>query len=139
MVTAAAAPAPAASTRRPLRSAAAVFAGLVAIFVTSMGMDAVMHATGVFPPMDAPPMSHGLFALAFAYRLVFDVGGCYLTARLAPSRPMLHALVLGGIGLVLSVLGAIAMWEPSRAWYPVLLAASSVPSGWLGGWLAQRR
>ena len=45
-------------------------------------------------------MSHALFVLAFSYRAVFDVFGCYLTARLAPARPMLHAMVLGGIGLV---------------------------------------
>ena len=48
----------------------------------------------VFPPLDAPPMSGRLFLLAFAYRFVFDVAGSYLTARLAPDRPMRHALDL---------------------------------------------
>jgi hypothetical protein len=36
--------------RRVLRSIGAVFAGLVAIFIVSIGTDAVLHATGVFPP-----------------------------------------------------------------------------------------
>ena len=93
--------------RRILRRVGAVLAGLVAIFAVTTVTDAVMHATGVFPPVGAPPMSSALFLLAFAYRFVFDVAGCWLTARLAPDRPMRHALVLGAIGLVLSIAGAV--------------------------------
>lgn len=144
MVTAQALPSSAASSqekapRQLLRRIGAVLAGLVAIFAVTTATDVVMHLTGVFPPMDAPPMSSGLFLLAFSYRAVYDVAGCYLTARLAPSRPMWHALVLGGIGLALSLVGAVAMWGAGPAWYSLGLAASAVPSAWLGGRLAQRR
>lgn len=144
MVTAATLPSSASSSqgnapRQLLRRIGAVLAGLVAIFAVTTAIDVVMHMTGVFPPMDAPPMSNALFLLAFAYRFVIDVAGCYLTARLAPSRPMWHALVLGGIGLGLSLVGAVAMWGAGPAWYPLGLAASSLPCGWLGGRLAQRR
>ena len=128
---------PAAPPRR-LRSVGAVAAGLVSIFAVTTAVDALLHATGVFPPLSAPPMSHTLFALAFGYRFVIDVAGCWLTARLAPRRPLRHALVLGGIGLLLSIAGAVAMWDASRAWYPIALAASSLPCGWLGGRLAER-
>src|SRR5262245_3458027 len=124
--------------RRVLRSIGAIAAGLVAIFAVTTATDLVMHATGVFPPVGAPPMSSGLFLLAFAYRFVFDVAGCYLTARLAPHRPMWHALVLGSIGLVLSIAGAIAMGEAGPAWYPLGLAASALPCAWLGGRLHRR-
>jgi len=124
--------------RRPLRSVGAVAAGLVAIFAVTTATDAVMHATGVFPPVDAPPMSSALFLLAFAYRFVFDVAGCWLAARLAPSRPMRHALVLGSIGVLLSVAGAIAMWGAGPGWYPITLAASALPCAWLGGRLHRR-
>jgi len=119
--------------RRVLRSIGAVAAGLVAIFAITTATDAVMHAAGVFPPPGAPPMSSALFLLAFAYRFVFDVAGCWLTARLAPARPMRHAMVLGGIGVVLSVAGAAAMWGAGPAWYPLGLAASALPCAWLGG------
>lgn len=131
-------PHPVSSPSRPLRSVGAVLAGLLTIFAVTTGTDVVMHATGVFPPMDAPPMSSALFLLALAYRFVFDVGGCWLAARLAPSRGMRHALVLGGIGLVLSLAGAVAMWGAGPAWYPLTLAASALPSGWIGGRLAGR-
>lgn len=121
-----------------LRRIGAVLAGLVAIFAVTTATDVVMHLSGVFPPMDAPPMSGALFLWAFAYRFVYDVAGCYLTARLAPTRPMWHAMVLGAIGLCLSIAGAVAMWDAGPAWYPLSLAASTLPCAWLGGRLAQR-
>jgi hypothetical protein len=133
------APSHANAPRQLLRRIGAVLAGLFAIFAVTTATDVVMHASGVFPPMGAPPMSDALFVLAFAYRLVYDVAGCYLTSRLAPSRPMWHATVLGIIGLGLSIAGAVAMWDAGPAWYPLGLAASSLPSAWLGGRLAQRR
>jgi len=128
---------PASPTRR-LRSVGAVAAGLVSIFAVTTAVDGLLHATGVFPPLGAPPMSDALFGLAFGYRFAFDVAGCWLTGRLAPRRPLRHALVLGGIGLLLSLAGAVAMGEASRAWYPIALAASALPCGWLGGRLAER-
>jgi hypothetical protein len=136
MNTAEALPSPSLSHPR-LRSAGAVLAGLIAIFAVTTATDVIMHQSGVFPPAGAPPMSSALFLLAFGYRFVFDVAGCYLTARLAPSRPMQHALVLGGIGLVLSIAGAAAMWDAGPAWYPIGLAASALPCAWLGGRLAR--
>jgi hypothetical protein len=49
--------------------------------------------------------------LASAYRGIYSILGCYLTARLAPHHPMHHALILGAIGVVLSTAGTIAMWN----------------------------
>lgn len=129
------------STHRPrriLRRVGAVAAGLLAIFAVTTVTDLVMHATGVYPPSGAPPMSSALFLLAFAYRFVFDVAGCWLTARLAPDRPMRHAMVLGAIGLALSIAGAAAMWTAGPHWYPIALAASALPCAWLGGRLQRR-
>ena len=127
--------APLTSTRRPraiLRGIGAVAAGLVAVFAVTTATDVVMHLSGVFPPMDAPPMSGALFLLAFAYRLIYGVAGGYLTARLAPNRPMRHALILGGVGLGISIAGAVAMWNAGPAWYPLGIAASALPCAWLG-------
>jgi hypothetical protein len=124
---------------RRLRSVGAVAAGLFGIFAITTATDLIMHATGIFPPASAPPMSNPLFLFAFAYRFVYDVAGSWLTARLAPTRPMRHALVLGAIGLVLSIAGAIAMWDAGPAWYPLGLAASALPCAWLGARLHTRR
>ena len=124
--------------RRTLRSIGAVAAGLVAIFAVTSAVDAVMHATGVYPAPGAPPMSDALFLLAFAYRFVIDVAGSWLTARLAPARPLRHAMVLGAIGLLLSIAGAAAFWNAGPHWYPIALAVSALPCAWLGGRLHGR-
>jgi hypothetical protein len=121
------------------RSMLALIAGFVAIFVLSLGTDQIFHLLGVYPPWGEPMRATGLNLLALAYRLVYDTFGCYLTARLAPRNPMRHALTLGGIGFVLSTLGAIGgiMADLGPAWYPILLALSSLPTAWLGGLLAR--
>ena len=125
-------------SRRTLRSAGAVLAGLVAIVVLSTAADAVLHATGVYPPFPEI-MADGLFLLATAYRIVFSVAGSWLTARLVPRSPMRHALVLGGIGTALSVAGAAAMGEYGPAWYSLAIIAISFPCAWAGARLHELR
>ena len=117
------------------RSMGAVLAGIIAIFVVSLGTDQVLHALAVYPPWGEPMRAPGLNLLALSYRLVYGVLGSYLTARLAPRAPMRHALILGAIGLVLSTAGAIAgiRMDLGPAWYPILLALTALPCAWLGG------
>ena len=121
---------------RPWRSVRALFAGFVAVVVLSLGADAIMHATGVYPPWGMP-MSDGLFGLATLYRTAFSVFGSYLTARLAPDRPMQHALWGGAAGMVIATFGALATWnrgtEFGPHWYPVSLVVLAMPSAWAGG------
>ena len=127
--------------RRILRSLGALFAGFVVVVVLSLGTDVALHATGVFPPW-GQPMADGLFLLATAYRTVYAIVGSYLTARLAPSRPMGHALLGGVIGLVLSTAGAVATWhrgpEFGPHWYPLALVVTALPCAWVGGRLHVR-
>lgn len=125
------------------RGVAAVLAGFVTVLVTHTGTDALLHATGVFPPA-GQVMSDGLFALAAGYRCVFTVLGAYLTARLSPARPLKHALVLGGIGTVLSLVGMLAIVgrgpEFGPLWYPLSLVVTALPCCWLGGrWASAAR
>jgi hypothetical protein len=120
--------------RRILRSIAAVFAGFLAIVVLSIATDTVLHAIGVFPPLgDSMTDAHLPLLLATAYRIVYGVVGGYITARLAPNRPMQHALVLGAIGLVLSIVGAVVMWDAGPAWYSLAIIAIAMPCAWAGG------
>jgi peptidoglycan/LPS O-acetylase OafA/YrhL len=119
-----------------LRSIGAVLAGLVVIFVLSTAVDVVLHATGVFPPW-GQPMSDPLFLLATAYRIVISIAGCYLAARLAPDRPMKHALILGVVGVIVSIAGTVATWnrgpEFGPKWYPLALVVLAIPCAWVGG------
>ena len=98
------------------RSIFALFAGFVVVVGLSIGADAAMHGAGIFPPI-SQPMSDQLFLLATVYRVVFGIAGSYVTARLAPNRPMQHALLGGLVGIVLSIVGAVTTWNPrSRVW-----------------------
>ncbi len=123
-------------TRSIGRSVAAVLAGFVVVVVLSLGTDAVLHATGIFP-REGAAMSNALFLLATVYRTVFGIGGSYITAWLAPNKPMQHALVGGVIGLALSVLGAVTTWNQNLGphWYPLALVVTALPGAWLGGQL----
>lgn len=119
-----------------LRSIVAVLAGALAGIVVTLGTDVVLHKAGVFPPWGQPTGDAPLL-LATAYRTVYGVAGSYITARLAPNRPMMHALILGAIGTLASIVGAVVTWnkgpEFGAHWYPVALVVLAMPQSWLGG------
>ena len=121
-----------------LRSIGAVFAGFAAIAVLSSAADAAMHAVGIYPSDAAQIPSDALFGVALAYRAVFGVFAGFITAALAPSRPMRHALVLGGIGVAVSVAGAIAMWNVGPHWYPIAVALICLPTAVIGASLQHK-
>ncbi len=130
----------AASQRHLGRSILAIFLGCVVVFVLSLGTDQVFHTLGVYPPWGEPMRDNSLNALALSYRCVIQVLGGWVMAKFAPSNPVGHALAGGILGLVLSTAGAVAMIpkDLGPAWYPIALAASSVPTSWFGGWFYER-
>jgi hypothetical protein len=75
------------------RSVWAVVAGLLVILVVTTLVDIVLHVTGVFPPMDQP-INDALALLATFYRVLISIGGAWLTARLAPDKPLNRAMML---------------------------------------------
>jgi hypothetical protein len=117
-----------------LKSIGAVIAGLLFIGVTHSTIDAILENIGVLPKGNLY-VSTGLILFVIFYRAVFSVLGCYLTAKLAPKNPMKHALILGGIGTILSATGAIVTADMNLgpAWYAWSLVAISLPVAWLGG------
>lgn len=128
--------------RRLRRSILALLSGLLTIVVLSVATDAAMHASGIFPP-EGQAMSDSRWLLATAYRIIYGCAGCYLAARLAPDRPLRHALALGAVGLAASALGLLATWgggpEFGPAWYSVAVVGMSLPCGWVGGKIRELR
>lgn len=124
--------------RRIGRSIGAVLTGIVAGIIVTIGTDMVLHAIGVFPPWGESMVGFdGALLLATAYRTVYGVAASYIIARLAPDRPMQHALVGGAIGLVVSIVGAAVTWNKGPAfgphWYPLALVVLAMPQAWAGG------
>jgi surface polysaccharide O-acyltransferase-like enzyme len=118
------------------RSLLALLAGMLAGIILSIGTDVVLHVIGLFPAL-GEPVSSPLLLLATVYRSVYGIIGAYIAARLAPNQPMTHALVLGIVGFVVSIVGAVATWNKGSAfgphWYPVALVVLAIPTAWVGG------
>ena len=122
------------------RSILAVLAGIIVGVILSLVTDEVLHAVGVFPPWDQPP-GNGPLLLATVYRTLYSILGSYVIARLAPDRPMQHALVGGVVGLVVSTVGAVVTWNKGPVfgphWYPLALIVLAIPTAWMGGRLRE--
>ena len=116
------------------RSIWAVVAGVLFIIVVTTLVDIVLHVTKVFPPMNQP-IDDRLALLATSYRVVISICGAWLTARLAPNRPMRHAMILGLVGVVLGTVGVVSTWNLGLGprWYAILLAVLAIPQCWVGG------
>ena len=119
-----------------LRSVAAIFAAVVTVIVLSLGTDVILHATEIYPPW-FQPMADALWILALAYRIVYGVVGGYVAARFAPNQPMKHALIVGFIGLALTVVGVAMHWnkgpEFGPKWFNLGLVVTALPCAWAGG------
>ena len=93
----------------------------------------ILHVVGVYPPLDQP-LDNRLAVLATTYRVVIGVYAAWLTARLAPDSPMKHALILGGIGVVLGLVGVVTTWNSGLGprWYHIALVVLAIPQSWAG-------
>jgi len=112
----------------------AVAAGVLVILIVTTLVDIVLHGAGVFPPMNQP-IDDTLALLATSYRIVISIGGAWLTARLAPDKPMKHALILGLVGMVLGLVGVVTTWNLGLGprWYSIALVVLAMPQCWAGG------
>lgn len=117
----------------------AVIAGLLFTIIVTTLVDVVLHLTGVYAAWDQA-LDDRLSAIALSYRVVITIAGGWVTAKLAPSHPMKHAMWLGAIGTVLGVVGIVATWNLGMGphWYPIAIAVLGIPECWLGATLAGR-
>lgn len=112
----------------------AVVAGVLVIIGATTLVDIALHVAGVFPPT-SQPINDALALLATSYRVIISIGGAWLTARLAPERPLKHAMILGYVGVVLGMVGLVASWNLGLGprWYPIALVVLAIPQCWAGG------
>ncbi len=117
-----------------LRSIGAVAAGLAVIVLLCVLTDALLVAIHILPS----PHAHRPYALVTLgvvvfYCTVYTLVGGYVTARLAPTRPVAHAVVLGILGMALSNIGTMNDWQIGNGWNTITLLAEGLPLCWLGG------
>ena len=123
-----------------LKGIGPVLAGIIFIVVTHTVTDLVLEKLGIFTPPEKGLHITWMVVTATIYRSIFTVGGGYLTAALAPDRPMLYAVILGLFGIAASTAGAIVMIPRNLGptWYPIALILLALPCTWLGGKLKTR-
>lgn len=113
----------------------AVVAGFFTVAILSTLTDFILESLGVFPPASEGLFVTWMLVLALVYRSAYAVVGGYITARLAPHKPMKHVWVLSWIGLAFAIAGIFANYaaELGPNWYPILLAILTIPCVVLGG------
>jgi hypothetical protein len=125
-------------TKSTGRSIWAIVAGFLVVVVLSIGTDVILHILRVYT---GPRLNDSQSALAIAYRTLFAIVGSYITARLAPYKPLKHALIGAAIGTVIATAGAVATWNKDLGphWYPLAVILTAFPTAWIGAriWLAQ--
>lgn len=120
------------ATNTTLKSIGAILAGFVLTFILSLGTDFALNATGFLKMENFKENSNIVVLGVIVYRFIFNVVGCYLTAKLAPLNPMKHCIIIGIIGTVLSLVASIAMWNEAVPFYNISVILMSIPSAYIG-------
>ena len=120
-----------------LKSIWAILAGFLVTVILSIATDQILEKTGLMKiPFDYN--SDGFIIIVILYRTIYGILGSFITASLAPSRPMRHVMIGACIALVLATIGTIAMWDVPPHWYPITLIILVLPTAWVGGKLRTR-
>ncbi len=122
------------------KSIGACLAGIITGVVLSVVTDQILESSGILPK-DNLWVPAGMIVLVLAYRTIYNILGSYIVARLAPSSPMKHVVVIGVLGTIVSIVGAVATAHMNLgpAWYAWTLAILTLPSSIVGGWLFVRK
>jgi hypothetical protein len=124
--------------RKLICSIGAIAAGIGFVVITHTATDFVLERNGILPSGNLDVNTSLIWAV-IGYRTAWSLIGCYITAAIAPANPMKHALALGGIATVLSIVGSIAAAGLAPAWYGWALAALALPTAYLAGKLFDLR
>jgi hypothetical protein len=122
-----------------LKSTLAILAGFALGAVLSLGTDFLLNSLGIMSMQNFKQNSTLIVVLVIIYRFIFNVMGCYLTAKLAPNNPMKHVIIIGIIGTILGIFGAVFMWDQAVPWYNIAIIVISLPSAWVAGKLFLNR
>lgn len=124
-----------------LRGIGAILAGFIFIGITHNGTDFILQSLGIFTPPTVRFDTTWMIITAIVYRNLFLIAAGYLTAVLAPEPKSRYVILLGLVGTLLGIAGAIAarVMDLGPLWYPLALIVLGFPCVWLGGWLYIRR
>ena len=121
-----------------IRSVAAVLAGIVVLTIASFAIEAAADPVvlRVFPDalQIGAPIGHALPARLFmmAYTMLSVAAGGYVTAWIARSAKVWHAVIMGAIEVALTVCAMFKLLHQAPLWSWLLGMVLLVPAAWLG-------
>ena len=96
--------------------------------------DFILESIGVLPDPSRGLFETWAILLVLFYRSAYTVFAGYLVAWFAPTRPMLHAMILGviGVGITLLAISSPSFSGKATLWFGYSLAIITLPCLWLG-------
>ena len=80
----------------------------------------------------------GFLIGSLVYGAAFAAFGGYLAARIAPSRPMLHASIVAAFIAAISCVSMAVEWHAGSIWSELVVLFAVAPATACGGWLRAR-
>lgn len=116
------------------KSIGVILLAFVVIALLSTLTDFLLESIGVLPNPQKGLFEKWAILLVLFYRGIYTIFAGYIVAKLAPTKPVLHAIILGIIGSLITV---IAVCSPSFSgkaplWFGFTLAAITIPCLWVG-------
>ena len=121
-----------------VRSVMAVLAGLVVLTGASFAIEALVNQTlprilpGSFPDQPALDASVSLRLFMIVYTMLSITLGGYVTARWAPQNPVRHAVAMGVVELIMTIVVMLKFFSTAPLWGWLVGSLLIVPSAWCG-------
>jgi hypothetical protein len=121
-----------------VRSILAVVAGFCATGILIVGTtQGVMAAFPAAFDARGGTSSVPMLLVMHLYVALYAIFGCWLAARLAPSNPMRHALIVGALGVALNGYNVSMAWDLFPWWSNVISVATPMLWARIGGAIRQ--
>lgn len=120
--------------RNFFKSVGVILLAFVVNALLSVVTDFLLEAIGILPDPGKGLFETWAIVLVLSYRALYTILAGYLIGRLAPAKPMRHALLLGIIGTIITVLAASSPSFAAKApvWFGYALAVTTIPCLCLG-------
>lgn len=121
-------------SRNIFKSIGVIILAFVVNALLTVLTDFLLERIGVLPNPEKGLFETWAILLCLFYRAVYGVLAGFIIARLAPDKPMLQALILGVVGVAVTLLSVSnpEFAQKSKLWFGYALAAITIPCLWLG-------
>jgi len=116
------------------KSIGVILLAFISITLLSIATDFLLESIGILPDPKKGLFDTRTIILVLAYRGIYTIFAGFIIAKLAPSKTILHAIILGAIGIIITILATTdpSFVDKAPLWFGYTMAAITVPCLWLG-------